>query len=311
MIIYLKDYSELEGLVEKYKPTVLVFGGKHEPAEPSARVLETIIDGKPLHEHFKPSDMLFVVHPKSATPAEFWKDTYKKLLTLAEDMIAGKPIDYNFNGNNVKVTGKRIKRYLQIPDMFDGNKDMIAALLADEDAQLVLKQMMTKKDSAVAYINAQLKSGDMNDWVSLPGFFLTLCNLPPGYIKDYVKEKMVIPPKESVLNKRLNEMAPWMEVVFVHHTPIPEDKAHISGNVEEKESDGSYSIELYREYRSIVPTELKNPFFAARLSNDIEQMQMQYVSEIDPKDAEKVIRETVGKLKKGLEKILAKKKVKV
>ncbi|MBI5036521.1 hypothetical protein HZC09_04210 [Candidatus Micrarchaeota archaeon] len=64
-----ESLPEAVSLVKKYRPKLVVLAGKHEPAEPSARILRTVVDGKPLSEHFDPSEVLFIVWPYSETPA--------------------------------------------------------------------------------------------------------------------------------------------------------------------------------------------------------------------------------------------------
>jgi RNA-binding protein YhbY len=246
MIIYLKDYSELEDLVDKYKPTVLVFGGKHEPVEPSARVLETIVDGKPLHEHFNPNDMLFVVHPKSATPADFWKKTYKKLLKLADDMIADKHVDYDFNGNNTPTTGKRLKRYLTIMDVLDERKkETMNEIINDEDSTEAIKMMLTKKDSETTEkIVSRIRSGKISELYGFSGFFFVLCKVQPGVFREYIKDKIGIPPTETQVKKRLEKIAPDTEIIFVHYTPI-KDPGFVL--IKELRASSSFTENMNRE----------------------------------------------------------------
>jgi|GEM_PF-4142850 len=101
MVIYPASSNKLINAISHYKPLMVLFGGKHEPNEPTLRMLYTKFpDGEPLHKKLEKLGTLCICHPVGNRPVGFYNRLGGHLLSLAGELAWGdKILDPKINRN--------------------------------------------------------------------------------------------------------------------------------------------------------------------------------------------------------------------
>ena len=106
MVIYPGSSTQLINAITHYKPVMVLFGGKHEPNEPTLRMLYSRFpDGETLHQKLEKMGVLCIAHPVGNRPVGFYNRLGGYLVRLAGELAWGdKVIDSKVHRNlNVKL----------------------------------------------------------------------------------------------------------------------------------------------------------------------------------------------------------------
>jgi len=88
MLIQNKRFGAIKQIVEtsRLRPKVVVIGGRHEPSEPTRRLLFQQVDGMPLHTHFPGNNVVFIALHREETAEAFFERVGKRLTRFSQEM---------------------------------------------------------------------------------------------------------------------------------------------------------------------------------------------------------------------------------
>lgn len=82
-------YTQVDKAIKKFNPKIVVLAGKHEPLEPSYRILIGEYKGRAFHDNFDHNDVLFIKLPPEHTPLNYYYRVTKIFEKVLSRLIKG------------------------------------------------------------------------------------------------------------------------------------------------------------------------------------------------------------------------------